>query len=222
MEEHIVKILDIKPVTHDVKRYRVEKPDGYNFIPGQATELCINILQWVNEPRPFTFTSLNEWEFLEFTIKSYRDHDGVTNALDKLVPGDELILHDVWGAIHYEEPGLFIAGGAGVTPFIAILRSLHLKNMLEGNQLLFANKTSKDILLKDEFEKMLGKNFINILSGEKVEGHEFGFITEELLKNYIKSENDYIYLCGPPPMMDGVQLMLDKMGVGKNKLIVEL
>ncbi|TAL69336.1 MAG: flavodoxin reductase [Bacteroidetes bacterium] len=222
MEEHKVKITDIKQVTHDVKRYRVEKPAGYSFLPGQATEVCINKPEWAHESRPFTFTSLNDWDFLEFTIKSYRDHDGVTNALDKLVPGDELIIHDVWGAIHYEEAGLFIAGGAGVTPFIAIMRSLHSKNMIDENRLLFANKTTKDIILKDEFEKILGDNFINILSDEKVNGYAHGFITEEFLKKQIKSENDYIYLCGPPTMMDNVQAMLDKMGVGKNKLIIEL
>jgi len=35
MEEHIVKILEIERLTHDVRRYRVERPEGYNFIPGR-------------------------------------------------------------------------------------------------------------------------------------------------------------------------------------------
>ena len=42
MEEHIVRILSVDQVTHDVKRFRVEKPEGYSFIPGQATEVSIN------------------------------------------------------------------------------------------------------------------------------------------------------------------------------------
>jgi ferredoxin-NADP reductase len=222
MEEHIVNIIDIKPITHDVKRYRVEKPEGYTFIPGQATEACINKPEWINESRPFTFTALNDWKYLEFTIKSYRDHDGVTNALDNLVPGDELIIHDVWGAIHYEKPGLFIAGGAGVTPFIAIFRDLEKNGKLEGNRLLFANKTSKDIILKDEFEKMLGKNFINVLSDEVTEKYYHGFINQDLLKQFLKNENDFVYLCGPPIMMDSVQNDLKKLGFGNNQLIIEL
>jgi predicted ferric reductase len=41
----------------------------------------------------------------------------------KLKHGDELIIRDVWGAIEYKGE-VFIAGGAGVTPFIAILRQL--------------------------------------------------------------------------------------------------
>lgn len=42
MEEHIVKILNIDKVTHNVKRFQVEKPEGYTFNPGQATEVSIN------------------------------------------------------------------------------------------------------------------------------------------------------------------------------------
>ncbi|HEY8970922.1 MAG TPA: flavodoxin reductase, partial [Puia sp.] len=85
--EQIVKILSIRNVTHDVRSYQIEKPHGYRFEPGQATEISINKDRWKEERRPFTFTSLNEWPYLEFTIKSYHDHDGVTHELSKLVPG---------------------------------------------------------------------------------------------------------------------------------------
>lgn len=39
-----------------------------------------------------------------------------------------LILHEVFGTISYQGEGLFIAGGAGVTPFISLFRSLKSKN----------------------------------------------------------------------------------------------
>lgn len=78
--------------------------------------------------RPFTFTSLNDNSFLEFTIKIYNDHEGVTKQLGLLKTGDKLLIDDVWGAIEYKGPGYFIAGAAGLTPFIAILRDLYQKN----------------------------------------------------------------------------------------------
>src|SRR4051812_29826259 len=138
VNEHIVKILDIKKVTHNVKQFRLHKPEGYEFVPGQATEVSINKPGWKDERRPFTFTSLNDDAFLEFTIKIYNDHKGVTNELDSLKVGDEMIVHDVWGAISYQGPGCFIAGGAGITPFIAILRQLKKKDLVEGNILFFS------------------------------------------------------------------------------------
>ena len=35
--EHIVKILFSEFVTHDVKRIIIEKPKGFSFVPGNAT-----------------------------------------------------------------------------------------------------------------------------------------------------------------------------------------
>src|ERR1044072_10062647 len=183
MESHIVKIKTIKQVTHDVKSFRIEKPEGYVFSPGQATEVCINKEGWKEERRPFTFTSLNNEPTLEFTIKRYADHNGVTNQIHQLVPGDELILHDVWGAIEYKGPGYFIAGGAGVTPFIAILRQLHRDNQLAGNVLFFSNKTAGDIIYKDELTNMLGKHARYILTRENSDDFEKGFINKDFLQS---------------------------------------
>lgn len=215
--EAIVKIIAIEPVTHDVKHYRVEKPTGYKFEPGQATDVAINQPKWKSELRPFTFTSLNEWPHLEFTIKSYRDHDGVTNALDHLKPGDELIIHDVWGAIAYKGEGYFIAGGAGITPFIAILRQLHKSNTIAGNELFFSNKTAADIIMKDEFEEMLGDkaHFILTQEGKK----------ERIDKDYlIKHVSDFtkpFYICGPDKMVEGISNILKELGAKPEALVFE-
>ena len=65
MEEHIVKVKSIRSVTHDVLRVVVEKPSGYTYVPGQATEVAINKKEWREERRPFTFTSLPGEDRLE-------------------------------------------------------------------------------------------------------------------------------------------------------------
>jgi ferredoxin-NADP reductase len=185
MEEHVVKIFGIEFVTHDVRRYKMEKPAGYTFIPGQATEVSINTPKWKEEKRPFTFTCLTTDPFLEFTIKSYASHEGVTNELYKLEEGAELIIRDVWGAITYTKPGVFIAAGAGITPFIAILRHLSKIELIKGNRLIYSNKTAKDIILKDEFEKMLGNDFINTLTREKSDLYDNRRIDKAYMKEKI-------------------------------------
>jgi ferredoxin-NADP reductase len=222
MEEHIVKILDIGQVTHDVKRFRVEKPDGYSFNPGQATEVSINTPEFKNEKRPFTFTCLNREPYLEFTIKIYASHKGVTNELDKLKPGAELIIRDVWGAISYKGKGVFIAGGAGITPFISIFRDLRTKDEISGNTLIFANKTRADIILENELRDILRDAFINILSDEKENGYFHGMITADFLKDNIGDFHRNFYLCGPPPMMDAVKKQLAGLCVGENSITLEL
>jgi ferredoxin-NADP reductase len=222
MEEHIVKILDIGQVTHDVKRFRVEKPEGYSFIPGQATDVSINTPELKDEKKPFTFTCLNREPYLEFTIKIYPSRNGITNELGKLKPGAELIIRDVWGAISYKGKGVFIAGGAGITPFISIFRDLRAKDEISGNRLIFANKTKADIILEKELRDMLGDEFINILSDEKDNSYYHGMITEDFLKNNIGDGYQNYYLCGPPAMMVAVKKQLARLGVGENSVTLEL
>lgn len=221
MEEFIVKIKSADKITHDVLKIVTEKPRGYHFTPGQATEVAINKAGWDKEGRPFTFTCLPEDDYLEFTIKTYPLHNGVTSELLQVKPGDELILHDVFGAIEYKGEGVFIAGGAGVTPFISIFRFLHSNNKIGGNKLIFANKTKADIILKGEFENLLGKNFINILSDEKSDGYANGYITEEFLRKNITNPGQKIYLCGPDPMMEAVERILPNLGIDATGIIKE-
>ncbi|HEY9362323.1 MAG TPA: FAD-binding oxidoreductase [Chitinophagaceae bacterium] len=221
LDEHLVKIIETENVTHNVKRFRLEKPENYVFTPGQATDIVINHPAWKEKRRPFTFTSLNDWPYLEFTIKIYTDHDGVTNQLGKLHAGDELILHDVFGAINYQGEGTFIAGGAGITPFIAILRQLQKNEKTGNNKLIFSNRASKDIILKHEFEKMLGDNFINTITAEKTESYDNRKIDKDYLKEKIKDFSQYFYICGPDAMVADVQDTLKTLGAGSEKIIIE-
>ncbi|MEJ0080278.1 MAG: FAD-binding oxidoreductase [Puia sp.] len=165
--QYIVKITEIIPVTHDVKCFRIERPGGFTFIPGQATDLSINQPGKEEDTRPFTFTALTSKPYLEFTIKRYAEHHGITDLLHRLEPGNELIIRDPWGAIAYSGPGYFIAGGAGITPFIAIFRTLFEENKLGDNRLLFSNKTASDIIYEEELSKMLGENVKFILTRDK-------------------------------------------------------
>ena len=221
MKQPIVKIKSIKHITHDVLQIITEKPQQYNFTPGQATEVAINKKGWQKKKRPFTFTSLPSNDYLEFTIKTYPSHDGVTNELLKLEKNEELILHEVFGAISYKDEGVFIAGGAGVTPFISIFRYLQINNKIGNNKLIFANKTKEDIILAQEFENILGSNFINILSNEKVNGYAHGQITEDFLKPHIKSSIKNVYVCGPPPMMQAIEKQLKHLNVNEEQIIKE-
>ncbi|OCX53597.1 hypothetical protein BEL04_04700 [Mucilaginibacter sp. PPCGB 2223] len=221
MEKHVVKVLQTNFVTHNVKHFVVEKPQGYTFISGQATDVSINKPDWDNELRPFTFTSLNDWENLEFTIKIYTDHNGVTHQLLNVNAGDELLLHEVFGTIHYQQSGLFIAGGAGITPFISILRQLKVQNKLPGNTLLFANHSEADIILRDELKAMLGDRLINVINHPTTPGATPQTINKELLSKYVSKENHNYYVCGPDKFTGQVISDLKELGVKEDQIIYE-
>lgn len=221
METHILKVKEVAHATHNVLRIVTEKPARFSFKPGQATELSINKPGWEAKKRPFTFTSLPEDEYLEFVIKTYPSHEGVTNELLQLEIDDELLIGDSWGSINYMGEGVFLAGGAGITPFISILRSLNAQNKMGSNTLIFANDKEEDIVNKAEFNKMLGDQFINILSFEKNDQYDHGYIDEEYLTSKISDFSQYFYLCGPRPMVKAVEAILIKLHVPTEKIIKE-
>ena len=215
MEKHLVKVLETRHVTHNVKQFKVEKPAGYTYVSGQATDVSINKPSLEEELRPFTFTSVNGDNHLQFTIKIYKERNGVTAKLADVNAGDELIVHEVFGTIAYRQPGLFIAGGAGITPFISILRQLKIDGMLAGNTLLFANHTPADIILKDELTELLGENFINVI---KVPGGKT--IDKTMLSTYAGKFANY-YVCGPDKFTADMVDNLKGLGVAEEQIIFE-
>lgn len=221
MKDQILKIKKIENVTHNVLRFTLEKSKEVTFVPGQAAKLAVDKDGWREKAHPFTFTSLPSNDYLEFTIKIYPDHEGVTNELSKLKVGDCLILKSVFGAIHYKGTGTFIAGGAGITPFISIIRNLDHQVKLAGNHLIFANDKANDIINQKEFEMMLGDNFLNILSKEELEAYGYGYIDKEYLKDTGIPLEGYFYICGPPPMMKAVEESLMALGVRKDQIVKE-
>lgn len=216
-------------VTHDVKRFILEKPQDYKFQPGQATDIAINQSGWKDKKHPFTFTSLNDDLVFEFTIKGYPvskypKHEGMTEKLHTLVPGDELLLEDAWGTINYKGKGVFIAGGAGITPFIAILRKLRKENKIKENVLIFSNKKKEDVILEKEFKSMfMGKesNLILTLTRESVSDYQQGRIGKSMLKKNVKNFSQNFYVCGPKQFVSDIKEVLQKLGTSSESVVFE-
>lgn len=216
-----VQIRETQYVTHNVRRFEVEKPTGFAFEPGQATDVSVDRDGWRDEQRPFTFTSLPEWERLQFTIKIYPDHEGVTEQLAKQKIGDYLLIEEPWGTINYKGRGTFIAGGAGVTPFISILRALQRDGELKGHSLIFSNKAERDIILRDEFDAMDELDKTYVLTSERNPSFRYGRIDKDFIRANIRDFQQYFYVCGPEEMVAEINDALKELGADPDGLVFE-
>ncbi|MBU0654833.1 MAG: flavodoxin reductase [Gammaproteobacteria bacterium] len=221
-EQHKITLLMSEFVTHDVKRFVFSKPPGFTFEPGQGVELTINQPDWRDESRPFTPTNFVDDKVLEFTIKRYVDHDGVTKKLHGLPAGSELLISEPFGTINYQGPGVFLAGGAGITPFIAILRAQYRSSADGGkNHLIFSNKTPADIIYEKELRHYLGKDCILTCTDETVAGYESRLIDKDFLGEKISDFSVPFYVCGPPGFMDALTGALKELGADPQNLVFE-
>ena len=217
---YTLTLQDITPVTHDTYKLTFNKPEGFEFQSGQATELAIQKDGLRDEGRPFTMTSRPTDPHLEFVIKSYPEHDGVTEHIPDLTVTDQVTATDPFGAINDHGAGVFIAGGAGITPFISILR----KQQQEGEgkaKLIFANKTPKDIILKEMWQSMPNVDETFVVSEGETDDAVQGKIDKAMLKDMISDTDQPCYICGPGGMVDDVRNALKDIGVPEDKIITE-
>jgi len=218
---HTVTLLRSQFVTHDVKHLIVSKPEGFSIVPGQGVELAVNRPELREQGRPFTPTGLAGDRVLEFTIKAYPDHAGVTQALHQLEPGAELLMSEPFGTIRYEGPGVFIAGGAGITPFLAILRDLAGKGELDRQTLIFSNKAPRDVICERELRHVLGERCILTCTGATAPGYENRRVDRAFLEEMVSDFTQRFYVCGPPPFMDAINAALTDMGARSESLVFE-
>jgi cytochrome-b5 reductase len=219
--EYRATILTSQHLTHDVKRIVLSRPEGFHFTPGQGVELAINQPGWEQQGRPFTPTSLPEDKVIEFTIKGYPEHHGVTEQLHKLNPGDELLMSATFGTIQYHGPGTFIAAGAGITPFLAIIRRLAHDGELAGHQLLFSNKEAKDTICEQELRHYLGGNAHFFCTREEDCHCTRQRIDKAYLEKNITDLSQRFYLCGPPPFVEAINTSLKELGAKPDAVVFE-
>jgi cytochrome-b5 reductase len=119
----------------------------------------------------------------------------------------------------YKALGL-IAGGTGITPMYQIMKQIHDdKTDPTKIQLLFANKSDQDILMKEELEILVNDPrfsvyyVLDLAPNAGWTGFQ-GFVTQEMLEKTLPKSSDttLICQCGPPAMSKIVLEFLKKLG----------
>lgn len=218
---HTLRLKEKSPLTHDVHQFVFTRPEELEFTPGQATELALKDPDWQDEGRPFTFTSQPDENVLEFVIKSYPEHEGVTARLAGLRRGDEVEIAAPFGAIHDEGPGTFIAAGAGLTPFIPILRARAASGTLKGCRLIYTNKTEADIILREEWEAMRELDCLFTVTDETGKTVPRARVDREYLAAHIRDFTGNFYICGPDGFVGGIRDALKILGAAEDRIITE-
>lgn len=219
--EYNVHILDREQLNHNVVRLTLERPENYFFEPGQAIDFKLNRPQVKDKVSPFTFTGLNSDKHLQLTIKCYPDHHGITEQVAHLKKGDEVTISEPFETVKLRGAGVFIAGGTGITPFIAILRQKKADNAIMGNTLFHFNRTKADTFMEEEFRSLLGDRFMPVLSDQEAPGYIHGTVNAELLGTYIKNFSQPFYTCGPEGFVKAVQKALTTLGADGSMIDVQ-
>ncbi|WP_147125264.1 FAD-binding oxidoreductase [Shimia ponticola] len=217
---HKLKLQSNDPITPDTYMLTFDKPANFDFEPGQAAELFLDKGGLRDEGRPFTMTSLPQDATLQFVIKTYPERNGITQHIPTLAEGDDVTLDGPFGAISDQGAGTFIAAGAGITPFIPILKK-HAAEGVGEDMLVFSNHTEADIILKKTWDAMPELETKYIVTGQENTDHTSGKIDKEMLRDMVEIDDRPVYICGPGGFVDDVRSALKELGKDESKIITE-
>ena len=229
-------VSDVKQEIEDAKTYTLTRADGKlpaYFSAGQYIAVAIDI-EGKRYSRPYSLSSSPK-QALEgfYTITVKRANGGLVSnyILDNLNKGDHLYTSAPLGNFTYEplrdaKNIVAIAGGSGITPFYSFAKAIKDNDEDCTLTLLYGSKTLKEAMFQEEFKKIEKEcsNFklINVLSDEKLDGYESGFISAELIKKYAPDEEYSLFICGPQAMYNFLDKEIEKLNIRRKFVRHEL
>ncbi|MBU1693248.1 MAG: NADH:ubiquinone reductase (Na(+)-transporting) subunit F [Verrucomicrobia bacterium] len=150
-----------------------------------------------------------------------------------LKPGDKVLIRGPFGeffAKDSEREMVYIGGGAGMAPLRSHIMDLLLTKKVKRKISYWYGARSLREMFYEEDLRALEKEFPNFsfhlaLSEPRPEDHwqgPVGFIHTVVQDRYLANHEDpsevEFYLCGPPPMIAAINVMLYNLGVGKEMI----
>jgi len=160
------------------------------------------------EYHPFTISAIDRDQQFRIGVKALGD---CTRRMQALEPGVEARVQGPFGDFLLERPAkpqLWVAGGIGITPFLACLRNARVEH---ATRLLYLYRSEADAAFRDELETLAATH-----TGFSLEARATGDAIPDLaaiLPGADELTGHECYLCGPPGLLDAVGHVLQSRGV---------
>lgn len=213
------KLVAIAQNTADTKTYTFETERPLYFRAGQYLTLGCKVGK-SEVSRPYAISSSPKEALscrVSLTVKKCGFFSGY--LFDGAAVGDSFVLGDPSGEFCYEpvkdaDHVVAIAGGSGITPFYSMAQAVADGTNRHKLTIFYGARTESDLIFKKELDTLVSDKVkvVYVLSDEKKEGYESGFIGAELLQKYVSG--DYtVMMCGPQAMYAFADKELASLGL---------
>ncbi|HEY2125725.1 MAG TPA: 2Fe-2S iron-sulfur cluster binding domain-containing protein [Streptosporangiaceae bacterium] len=225
----VAEVVSKDAVTHDMRHLilRLLEPQEIKFFPGQYMDFAI---PGTDATRSFSManTSSRESGLLEFVIKVYPDGKFSRFLAEKLAEGDRLDVSGPFGVFTLrdgENDLVFVGGGAGMAPILALLRTLGERGIQRKATFFYGARAKRDLCFEAELhelqERLPNFRYIPALSDPDLEDEwdgETGLITDVVKRHASDLTGAHAYVCGPPPMVEAALPLLGQLGVEEKRI----
>lgn len=231
IEEYQAEVERITILTHDIRgvQLRLVEPTTIAFKAGQYVDLLVpGTTEWrsysmANQP--------SRRGDIELMIKLMPSGLFSSYVVDRLKVGECLTLQGPYGNFHLRDtgkPALFIAGGSGMGPILALLRDMAERKDTRPVAYFYGARARRDLFHLDELQEFTQRlpqfRFIPALSEPLPQDEwtgEVGLITEVVQRQVPHLAGMEAYLCGPTAMIDAAIAFLTKGGMNQNDIFYD-
>jgi propane monooxygenase reductase component len=223
----------VTQLTHDIRLLEVRIDQPLKFWAGQFVELGVPT---AGVTRSYSMASTpGTPTTLLFIVRKYPD-GAFSSLIDTtLTPGTRLTLKGPFGSCFRREaqtgPMVLVGGGSGMSPLWSILQDHIQSGEQRPIRFFYGARTRRDLFFLEEFASVAKQlrdfEFIPVLSQATAQDAwdgETGFVheaVERVLRAQSLVGDIDAYTCGPPPMVDAVLPMLQRLGIALDRTHVD-
>jgi benzoate/toluate 1,2-dioxygenase reductase subunit len=186
------------------------------FLPGQYVNITV---PGSGQHRSYSFSSAPCERRMTFLIKQVPG--GLMSSwLQEAAAGEPLQLTGPLGSFYLRaatRPLLFLAGGTGLAPFLAMLEVLAMQQVSQPLHLIYGVTRDQDLVLEERLveyaARIPGFSFSTCVADSQTTHPRQGYVTSHMPVEVLHGGNVDVYLCGPPPMVDAVQKHFKTEGI---------
>lgn len=178
-------------------------------------------------------------EFPAVTVKRVAGGSMSNHVNDTLLPGAQIEVMEPMGQFTTDYKSdrkrhlILFGGGSGITPLMAITKSVLFEEPQSIVSLVYANESEEDIIFKDALSELQKRyegrlNIVHVLNNPPEHwSDKTGWMTVDKVKSIVNdlpkidAANTEFFTCGPGPMMDIVVEGLEAIGVPKDHIKLE-
>jgi ferredoxin-NADP reductase len=228
------KAVALNDETASARTLTLEVPDWPGHIAGQHVDIRLTASDGYSAARSYSIASApNSENRLEITVERLPNGEVSPYLTQELSVGDQLELRGPiggWFVWHPEqlEPIQLIAGGSGIVPLMAMIRSRASSGSTVPFRLLYSVREPASELYREELRTLADRGIVRVRHAyTRAVPQDWplppGRINAELIANatWPSALSPTCYVCGPTSFVESASALLTVSGHGAQKIRTE-